>query len=213
MSVVELMVGITIGLFILAGATTVATTQLGDSKRLMLEAQVQQDLRLTMDIMTRDLRRAGYWGRTDLEVWPQTINSALVNPYSPLTSTSSSIQFIRSTDEDTGLLGTAEDTAVGASEYGGFRYNSTDQTLEMRIGGANTWQTLTDRNVLLITGFTVALNQIRKPVDGMLGVGNCPLNQTISDADIQIQARATHDAAVTRTLRATVRLRNDLVGC
>ena len=48
-SIVELMVGITIGLFILAAATVMLTSQLADNRRLLLEAQVQQDLRATAD--------------------------------------------------------------------------------------------------------------------------------------------------------------------
>ena len=59
-SIVELMVGITISLFILAGASLVLTTQLDSNRRLLLEAQVQQDLRTTADMISRDVRRAGY---------------------------------------------------------------------------------------------------------------------------------------------------------
>lgn len=59
LSLVELLVGISVGLFVLAGATLLLSTQLGDNRRLLLETQLQQDLRATMDIITRELRRAG----------------------------------------------------------------------------------------------------------------------------------------------------------
>jgi len=59
LSLVELMVGITIGLFVVAAASLVVSNQLFDNRRLLLETQLQQDLRATMDIITRQLRRAG----------------------------------------------------------------------------------------------------------------------------------------------------------
>ncbi len=63
------MVGIAVGLFIVAGATMVVTTQLGDNRRLLLETQLQQDLRATADIITRELRRAGAEGSATSHVW------------------------------------------------------------------------------------------------------------------------------------------------
>ena len=53
MSLVELMVGITVGLFIVAAATTLMANQLSDNRKLLVETQIQQDLRASMDIITR----------------------------------------------------------------------------------------------------------------------------------------------------------------
>ncbi len=88
LSIVELMVGITISLFILAGATLVLTTQLDSNRRLLLEAQVQQDLRTAADMISRDVRRAGYWGRAYCNVWPGSLDLANcpgANPYNTTT--------------------------------------------------------------------------------------------------------------------------------
>ena len=65
-SLVELLVGVAVGLFIVAGATLIVSTQLSENKRLLAETQLQQDLRAAADIMTRELRRSGYW----LDAWP-----------------------------------------------------------------------------------------------------------------------------------------------
>jgi len=59
LSLVELMVGITIGLIVVAAATVLVSTQLSENRRLLLETQLQQDLRATADIVTRELRRVG----------------------------------------------------------------------------------------------------------------------------------------------------------
>jgi len=69
LSMVELMVGVAVGLFVVAGATVAVSNQLGDNRRLMLETQIQQDLRATADLIAKDLRRAGYWGAAEAGVW------------------------------------------------------------------------------------------------------------------------------------------------
>ena len=63
------MVGVAIGLFVVAAASMLVVTQLSDNRRLTLETQVQQDLRASADIITRELRRAGHWGKARDGVW------------------------------------------------------------------------------------------------------------------------------------------------
>ena len=58
---IELMIGISIGLLIAAAAVTFVAGHLNDNRRLLLESRLMQDLRTAADIVARDLRRAGYW--------------------------------------------------------------------------------------------------------------------------------------------------------
>ena len=141
LSIVELMVGITIGLFILAGASLVLTTQLGDNRRLLLEAQVQQDLRAASDLVSREIRAAGYWGNAYQQVW----SVKMINPYSgtPLAATAgnSSLVYFRSLDEDP--VGGVENDVINDNEHGGFRLNANTGAIDMQLGSGN-WQQLTD---------------------------------------------------------------------
>ena len=59
LSIVELMVGIAIGLIIVAAASLLMSGQLNENRRLLAETQLQQDLRAASDIITRELRRIG----------------------------------------------------------------------------------------------------------------------------------------------------------
>ena len=49
LSIVEMMVGIAVGLIVVAAATLMVAGQLADNRRLLLETQVQQDLRASAD--------------------------------------------------------------------------------------------------------------------------------------------------------------------
>lgn len=222
LSIVELMVGVTISLFILAGATMLLTSQLGDNRRLLLEAQVQQDMRAAADLIARDLRRAGYWAQSYRQVWADPGAGAVANPYRVTTPASapsgtSSLVYDRSTDEDGRPLGT-DDNTVSAAERVGFRYSASSRAIEMQVSDGN-WQALTDPAVLSVTQFEITYNVREVAVPSAaagsvpaLGPGGCPLTLRARDATIVIVAQAAHDARVQRSLRDTVRLRNDVVG-
>ncbi len=216
LSIVELMVGITIGLFVLAGATMVLTTQLGDNRRLLLEAQVQQDLRTSADFISRDIRGAGYWVRAFSQVWPTVGVAAQANPYSltPIATTGngSSVVYARSTnDEGTGA--NFEDDVITDNERSGFRLNAGTGAIQVQLGLGN-WQDLTDPNVVTVTNFTMVVNTTRLdvPLDPP-GPGGCPLKQLVRDVVVTIEVQAAHDSTVQRSLSNRIRLRNDVMGC
>ena len=189
LSIVELMIGIAIGLFIVAGATLMLTTQLGDNRRLLLEAQVQQDLRTAADMISRDIRRAGYWGQAYQQVWPAAV--AANNPYTRMVQADAepginNIEYDRSTDDDGAVFGTDDgcvdnvnpaNSALSCTaatnrprERVGFRLHSTNKTIDYLVG-ANNWQALTDREVLEVTTFESVLTS--RSVDVPCGAGPC----------------------------------------
>ena len=230
LSIVELMVGITISLFILAGASLVLTTQLDNNRRLLLEAQLQQDLRTTADMIARDVRRAGYWGKSYCNVWPASrddlVNCARPNPYNTMTPAvapapdgTTQLVYDRSTDsEDAASLNAEDDAVDGAAnrprERVGFRWIQGTGTIDYLVG-ANNWQALTDANVLQVTQFNIILNRQVLPVPcaGCQAQGPVcggPMTVESRDVTFTIVARAVHDANVQRSLRENVRLRNNV---
>lgn len=198
LSLVELMIGITVGLFIVAAASMMTTNQLGDNRRLMLETQIQQDLRSAMDIVARDVRRAGYWNGASSSVWRPNNLLVQANPHSALTSSgSASLQFEYDiTDSNTGA---------------GFRLQ--DDTLQMLVG--NTWQAVTDPQTVLISNFSITVNEQEVSLTNFCracGGGSCP-KLIVRDVQVALVGRATHDAQVVRQLAQTIRLPNDrLIG-
>ena len=231
LSIVELMVGITISLFILAGATLVLTTQLDNNRRLLLEAQLQQDLRTAADMISRDVRRAGYWGRSYCNVWPgalDLVSCPAGNPYNTMTPNvapapagTTQLVYDRSTDAEGGGDFNRDDGAVDAEagsprERVGFRWNAANQTIDYLVGDGN-WQALTDQAVLRVTEFNMTINTQVLPVPcaalGCQAQGpQCggPVTVRSRDLTFTIVARAVHDAGVQRSLRENVRLRNSV---
>lgn len=201
LSLVELMVGVAIGLFVVAGASMVTATQLTENRRLLLETQVQQDLRAAADIITRELRRTGYDRVPEFLVWSAQEPSTLPRPNARL-----------------GLaLGQAGDVVTYAYDRPGFApstfgYQIVNGAIRHRI--AATAQDLTDRNTLNVTAFNVALQnvaveQLACPKLCADGTQDCWPTLALTDAIVTITGQAVSDATVTRTVVSRVRLRND----
>ena len=222
LSIVELMVGVAIGLFILAGATLVATTQLSDNRRMLLENQVNQDLRAALDIIARDLRRAGYWFKAASAVWPQSAAAALDNRYVLVSAQSDQIEYWRSQDERMRCGGKV---MCGGYDYpddrdpdenAGFRFDRERELIEMLVSEGN-WQALTDPAVMKVTDFSIDLRGVQSldvPCTvncPTLGPKGCPLKLRVRNAIVTLTAQAVHDPNVVRSAKSVVRLRNDVV--
>lgn len=212
LSLVELMVGITVGMIVVAGASLLMVNQLDDNRRLTLEVQVQQDLRAAADLMLRDLRRAAYNSLAEQTIWAVGADAPVTNGYRNVTVSESKDSVTYSYSRTS-----PEDNVVEDSEKFGFKLAS--GTLMFQLGSGN-WQPLTDPNVLTITGFTVAMNSqsidvsefCTKPCETG---ADCPPKQSVRNVVLTLSAQAVHDAKVQRTVTVGARMRNDDIsgGC
>lgn len=208
LSIVELLVGIAIGLFVVAAASMLTATHLGENRRMLLEAQVQQDLRAAADLVTRELRRTGAMTTANGTVWwPGTpgvqANSTTVTPLSgPATAV------------------TYQYTRAGMGGVRGFQLTS--GKIESNLQDRLVWQDITDSRTLVITAFTVTPRFVSVPeltaVPKLPCPKLCPGNTTdcwptlqVREFQVDISGRAANDASVQRSVRTIVRLRTDAV--
>jgi prepilin peptidase dependent protein B len=219
LSMVEMMVGITVGLFLVAGATTVFVTHLTNSRQLLVEARVNQDLRATVDLISRDLRRAGYWENALSGATASAAGTTVANPYSAITPTG--------TTQVEYLFARNADNTLDNNEQFGFRRAVDGATgrgvIQMKTDSA-TWQTVTDPTVLDVPagnqGLTVTQTATVIPVGGACAkvcpppagaTWTCPNPPTLTlrQYDITLRAVAVADPRIIRTLQSRARVRND----
>ena len=203
LSLVEMMVGVAVGLFVVAGAATLVSMQLGENRRLLLETQVQQDLRAASDIITRELRRAGYLELPTALIWDPS--APTVKPQSNLRGGLRINQGGDVVSYRYGRPGAATD------DYG---YQLVNHTIRQRIG--NNPQDLTDHGTLKINTFTVVLEplverQLACPKLCPDGSQDCWPTMRMVDAVVTIAGEAVSDPTVNRTVVSRARLRNDMV--
>jgi prepilin peptidase dependent protein B len=206
-TLVEMMIGLAIGLFIVGSATGLLTARLREHKAMLVEARLMQDLRTSVDIVTRDLRRSGYWGQATVAM---RAASPASNPYlalAPAGAASDAVSFQMSRDE-------VENNRLDDNEQFGFRLRR--GALDMLIGSGG-WQALTDAGTMNVTAFTVTPSVREQSLAELCdkpcpaGTPTCgPMLQQRSLA-ISITARASADSRVVRTLTSAVTLRNDAI--
>lgn len=210
LSIVELLVGSVIALFIAAAAATLLVGHLRENRALLLEARLMQDLRTAADLVSRDLRRAGYWGAATDGVWAAGAAGVAVNPYAavaPAAGASDAVGFRYSRDA-------SENGNVDSNEQFGFRLRN--GAIDIQLGAGN-WQALTDAGTLTITQFSVSPTVQELSLDSFCttpcppGAPACPPRQQVRSVTLVIGARLVADASVTRSLRSTLRLRNDAI--
>lgn len=214
MSIIELLIGVAIGLFILAGASAMFLSNVTNSRQLLLEARINQDLRATMDLLTRDLRRGGYWGNSLTGTLASGSGSITApNPYSGVTATGSTqIDYTYTRDA-------TENNALDAgTEQFGFKLDTVSHAIQMYIGGQ--WQTLTNTDILNIPNNGLTITPTETTIDiraacaktctDSLLTPTCPRIQ-VRTYNIVLTGAAKANAAVTRTLRSQVRVRNDAI--
>ena len=223
LSLVELMVGIAIGLFVVSGVLAIFVSNLLASRTLARDVRVNQDLRVAADFIIRDLRRAGYWANATQGVLNSaTSTTTTANPYGGISGTygaTSSVvnyNFARDTNN-----------TLNSNESFGFRLSNGALQIQLDSASANPWQSVTDPNVSTVTNFQI--NEVKTelavgdmctsgcnttpptPKSAPTTAGPNPPTLTTRRFDILIEANATNDASVKRTLRESVRLRNNQI--
>jgi type IV pilus assembly protein PilW len=211
LSLVELMVGITIGMFVVAAAAMLVGSQLADNRRLLLETQLQQDLRAAADNITRQVRRAGI-----------TLNTLALNGGD--SSAGSNAGGAWQTDAvvtvEAGPVGSRVNFNYYVAQFfkGAFGFQlATNGVLQsnQQVPTAG-WQAMTDQNTVNVTAFTVTPKFV---TTGVLacpklcadGTASCWPTLEQRSLVIEISAQARTDPTVKRSLRTEVRLRNDRI--
>lgn len=188
----ELLVGLAVGGLVLTAAVWAVGTHLALQRRQMLALQLDQELRAAAELMTRGLRRAGFW-------WGADSAAPAANPYAVWSVSagpdvgSSAVRMAHAHPER------AEDGVRTRDEEQGFRVRL--GVLESQLGEGN-WQALTDPRLMRITRLDLA--PLLEPA--------CPAGLVVRSLHITLQAQAVADAAVRRQWSSTVRLRNDVAG-
>jgi type IV pilus assembly protein PilW len=185
LSLVELMIGLALGLFVTVVMLTLVTGQLREN---------------------RNLRRAGYWAAAERGIGSPSGSTPRINPYTETTPSTGALTFRFSRDA-------VENHQVDDDDQFGFRLH--DAALQMQLGAGNwqsltdatalvvTRFSLTPQDAELPLGQFCA-----KPCPA--ATAGCP-KQQIRRIVVDIAARASGDALVERSVRSEVRLRNDVI--
>ncbi|CAM3847218.1 hypothetical protein [Roseateles saccharophilus] len=214
LSMVELMIGLMAALFVVAGGLLVFVGSVGNSRRLLQEAQVNQQMRVGMDVVTRELRRAGYWQNAMAGTTTSpTGTTTTANPYKDVSYSNSQLTYSFAHDAPLGPCSSTATTSctnniLQTDEQFGFKLDG--GALKMQLGNGN-WQPLTDTNIVTVSAFSVTPTVTSLDISSVCAnacTTNCPA-VSVRSYLVKMQGVSVKDSAVTRVLQESVRVRND----
>lgn len=224
MSLIELMVAIVIGLIVVGGLTSLVVATISTNNDNMNMTRLTQELRNSMQLITRDLRRAGFSRDALLDVG----TGAMANPFITvdyqdldgdgfdddnciLYSFDGEPAIASGSSVTTGVDGTAS-----ASEQHGVRYDQdnlaidyiadSDNTLST-CGGTDDWVPMTDKNAVEITSLTFGDVGSTGSFPTVTSSGG---SVTVREIQVTISGQLKDDPDFNRTIQDTVRVRNDV---
>ena len=226
-SLTDLLMGSTIGLMVLSGGITIYSNLAASASIHLAQAHLNAELRATQDIISRNLRRAGYWSGKP------GIDGILNNPFQSRENylslgaahgeaASSCITFAYDRNKDK-LVGVGnrgiKTTATNRINVEQFGYRIHKGAVESRTSGSpldcnsGRWQDLTSTTTL-ITGLRFILHQNTANLSGNLSdmgaactVGN--ICQTSRLIEFSLSGHTKNRTHTLRTINSSVQLRND----
>lgn len=215
LSLIELMVAVVIGLIVLGGLTSIVVATIRTNTDNARMTRLTQEMRGSMQLITTDLRRAGF----SRDALADVATGATTNPFITIDYDDGDADGF---DDDNCILyafdsglsgGSTVNGALETAEQYGVRHNADDLQLEYKNGSASgcaddaDWEPMTDPGLVEITALTfgdVDADGVF-PCVGITGGGNI----TVREIQVTLTGRLTDDTAVTRTIQDTVRVRND----
>lgn len=194
-TLLELLVAMVIGLIILSAVLGLFVSMVQSDSDSIKMAQLNQELRGVMSLITRDIRRAGANRNSAADATGATPS----NPFSVAGGTRLTISANEQGDPDS-CITYSYDSDEGNELYG-FRWDSNVHTIETRTAGAacnaGGWTGITDENQTYITALAFTDNTVVEA-----GIN-------IREIAITLSGRLVKDANVSRTLTETIKIRND----
>jgi prepilin peptidase dependent protein B len=203
----ELLIALVINMVLLAALVGLFSTNISNYNKTNSSDMLNQQLELALQLMTSEIRRAGYWSNASNDINTGQNNNPFMATGVDISLPSSSCILFTYDALSTGTLPSIS-SSTDDDRYG-FRLNN--QTIQARPKGASfscnaasdAWENVTDPNIVNITALTFTLNSTTVPV------GESNLIITIRSVDITLTGQLVSNSAVTKTLTQHVRIRND----
>jgi prepilin peptidase dependent protein B len=205
---VELLVAMTIGLVLLTGVLSIFSNSLQSNRFATQNSRLNQELNGAMEVMVRDVRRAGYWGLAEDGIGNAAAYAA--NPFvadiivgdGGINTTTTGCVLFRYDRSDDGSLQDSE--RVGYKLSSGAVQMLTAATSAAHSCASGTWESITDSKLSTVTALTFGKTHVSaSPSSGIV---------CTRDITITLTGQLVSDSTVTQTLTQLVRVRADWYG-
>lgn len=207
-TLVELVIALGLNLVVVVALLGIFIANLNHYRSVLNANMLYQQLQTAMDIMTSDIRRAGYWANASNDAHLDQNNNPFMASGLDVSVPAGNTCILFSYDHNNN--GTLPSIGSGSDdERYGYRLSGT--AIQTRPWGASfscaaaasAWENMTDTNIVNVTALTFTLTtQTINTGPGTAGI-------TLRSVDISLTGRLVSDSTVTKTLTQHVRIRND----
>lgn len=213
-TIMEVLLSISLSLVVTGAMVALMASSLRNTSRIVNMTKLTDDLRMTMQMLTRDVRRSSYnanamycYGNEDCG----TDGSAILAPDIAISDDGDCFTFLLDRDHD------GDSTE---NDAGGFRRITVGGVgvLQMWVGNASpdcaasdsNWSEVTNANSMDVSAFQVDDDLSYTEVVFDNGAGTT-ISQKVRKLRINMQARLVADNSVSRSIQDVISVRNDLL--
>jgi len=205
-TLIELLVVLTISSILFIALTAVFTANILHYQKVLNTNRLNQQLEFVMQLMTNDIRRAGYSANASNDIGTNLNTNPFVAAATDISVNAANNCILFTYDH--AKSGTLPAIAAGADDdrYG---FQLSGNAIQARPPGATfvcaatDWENVTDTNVISITALSFTLNT------STVTTGPGAQGIKMRSVDISVTGQLASDATVTKTLTHHVRIRND----
>jgi prepilin-type N-terminal cleavage/methylation domain-containing protein len=223
-TLIEMLIGLALSLIVTSSMVVLMSNSLGTATRITQMSQLTDELRNTMSMLTRDVRRANYnpysiycYANSDCGVDDTTVRVNFVNDLEPppgAGDTSCLVYFIERVVEEDGLpgdIGGGGFRLVTAGGFGRIEMWTGDLAPPANCAGGGSWTPVTDPDFVNITEFTV--NRDDGSFSGTVkrADGTVMLTQRVRQIRVQLEGQLLIDDTIRRRVEDIIRVRNDFI--
>lgn len=207
-TLVEVMIALVINLGLFAALMIMFSNILQNNQQTTNANRLYEQLQGALQIISSDIRRAGYWGNAKNDVGLRQNSNPFMTVTTDVSINASNDCILLSYDHNSDGSIPAISSSIDDERYG---YRLMNGSIQARPPGApfdctassTSWENMTDPNIITITALTFT------PTLTTITTGPGAQGITIRSIDITITGKLVSDATVTKTLTQHVRIRND----
>jgi len=219
-SLMETVVAMSISLVVTAAMVALMANSLGNTSRIVNMTKLSDDLRSTMQMLTRDVRRTSYnaaaylcYGNEDC------FKDGTVTMAGDTVTMAGDITINDDEDCFTFLLDRGNDGNSTNDDAGGFRLNANSGALEMWTGGSSPdcaandsdWVQVTNPASMNITNFNVNDDDLSYSTPIYTDSLGNTISQRVRKVRFRIDAQLVNATSISRRVEDVITLRNDVL--
>ncbi len=204
-TLVEVLIALVINAILFAGLITIFLANLEHHRKMLDISQLNEELQAAMQMMTSEIRRAGYWANAQNDIGTTQNNNPFMASGTDITLSGTNCILFSYDHDKNGTLPTLsssyDDERYGIRLNGGAIQIRPPGATYACTASASAWENVTDTSIITITDLSFTLNQQSVSVNAS--------SLLVRSVDISITGQLVSDSTITKTITAHVRIRND----